>query len=116
MRAAINNVNPGSDWQQARLSEADSKLWDLYQTRQARMSAAGSSGVSTVVWLALIVGSILAVSLPYLLDGPKLLTRIVLISVLAATMVMLMFAIYELQNPFSGGAKVGPAGFNSSVT
>jgi vacuolar-type H+-ATPase subunit I/STV1 len=115
MRALVNGVNPSGDWQMDRKAEATNQLWSLYQARQARMTAAASSGVSTVVWLALIVGSILSISLPYLLDGPKLLTRIIIMSTLAAAIALLMFAIYQLQNPFSGGARVGTDAFDSII-
>jgi hypothetical protein len=113
MRAAIDSASAESDWQQARKAEAASQLWNVYQARQARITAAGSQGVSTVVWLALIVGSLMSLSLPYLLDVRKLVTHMILMSAMAGTIALLLFAIYQLQNPFSGGAKIGPDAFNS---
>ena len=113
LRAAVDGARADNDWQQQRKTEAASQLWNLYQARQARLTAAGSGGVSTVVWLALIIGSVMSVGLPYLLDGPKLFTRIVIMSTLAGAIAMLLFAIYQLQNPFSGGARIQPDAFNS---
>lgn len=114
LRATIGGAATGGDaWQEGRKDEAASQLWNVYQARQSRLTAASSEGVSTVVWLALIVGGFLTISLPYLLDGPKLLTRIIIMSALAGTVALLMFAIYQLQNPFSGGAQVDPDAFNS---
>jgi hypothetical protein len=115
LRAAIDGAAAGSDWEQARKTEAASQLWNIYQARQARLTAAGSGGVSTVVWLALLVGSIMSISLPYLLDVRKVTTHIVLMSALAGAIALLLFAIYQLQNPFSGGAQVGPDAFNSVI-
>jgi hypothetical protein len=37
----------------------------------------------------------------------------ILMSAMAGTIALLLFAIYQLQNPFSGGAKIGPDAFNS---
>jgi hypothetical protein len=113
LRAAIDSAPANGDWQQARKTEAASQLWNIYQARQARLTAAGSEGVSIVVWLALIAGSLMSLSLPYLLDVRKLTTHMILMSALAGTIALLLFAIYQLQNPFSGGAKVGPDAFNS---
>ena len=115
IRAAIDGAVTSSDWQADRKSEAASQLWNVYQARQARLTAAGNAGVSAVVWIALVVGSILSILLPYLFDGPKLLTHMVIMASLAGTIALLMFAIYQLQNPFSGGARVEPTAFTSII-
>lgn len=115
LRAAIDAAATESDWQAERRTEAASQLWAVYEARQARLTAAGDAGVSTVVWIALIVGSILSISLPYLFDGPQLITHAILMASLAGTIALMLFAIYQLQNPFSGGAMVGPDAFSSII-
>lgn len=115
LRGAIDTAPTQSDWQQVRKEEAASQLWNVYQARQDRLTAANSDGVNTVVWIALIVGSILAISLPYLFDGPQLMTHMFLMATFAGTVALLLFAIYQLQNPFSGGAQVGPDAFTAAV-
>jgi hypothetical protein len=115
VRGAIDGAKTDGDWQSARKTEAASQLWNIYQARQARLTAAGSQGVSTVVWLALLAGSLMSLSLPYLLDVQKLTTHIIVMSALAGTIALLLFAIYQLQNPFSGGAKIGPDAFTSVI-
>jgi hypothetical protein len=115
IRASIDAAQTDSDWQNDRKTEAASQLWNVYQARQARLTAAGSSGVSAVVWIALVAGSILSLALPYLFDGPKLGTHMTIMFSLAATIALLMFAIYQLQNPFSGGARVEPTAFTSII-
>jgi len=115
LRAAIDAARADGDWQTARKTEAASQLWNIYQQRQARLTAAGNEGVSTVVWLALLVGSIMSISLPLLLDVRKLGTHVVLIATLGGAIALLLFAIYQLQNPFSGGAMVGPDAFTSVI-
>jgi len=115
MRAAIDAAPAESDWQQERKSEASSQFWALYEARQARLDAADGAGISSVVWLALIIGSVLSISLPYLFDVSKLLTHMVIVGALAATIALLMFSIYQLQNPFSGGALVQPDAFSSAL-
>lgn len=48
-------------------------------------------------------------------DVPKVVTHMVVVGALAATIALLMFAIYQLQNPFSGGALVPPDAFVSAA-
>jgi hypothetical protein len=115
MRTAIDQAPADTSWQEERKSDAASQLWTVYQARQARLTAASDAGVSTVVWLALVVGSIVTIALPYLFDVSRLATHMMIVGALAGTIALLMFAIYQLQNPFSGGALVGPDAFRSAV-
>jgi uncharacterized membrane protein len=115
IRSAIDAAPVESDWQNERKTEAASQLWSVYEARQERVNAASDSGVSTVVWLALIAGSLLSISLPYLFDGPKLIAHAILMFSLAGTIALMLFAIYQLQNPFSGGAQVGPDAFGAVI-
>jgi Protein of unknown function (DUF4239) len=115
MRGAIDTAATENDWQQERRSEAASQLWAVYEARQARLTAAGNVGVTSVVWIALIVGSVLTLALPYLFDVPKLVTHMVVVGILAGTIALLLFSIYQLQNPFSGGAQFEPDAFRSAM-
>ncbi|WP_436494444.1 hypothetical protein [Actinokineospora sp. HUAS TT18] len=94
-------------------TEAAAKLWEVYQARQERLNAAGSEGVSSVVWFALIAGSFMSIALPLLFGGPRPRTHILIVSILAGTLSLLLFATSQLQNPYSGGAKVEPDAFES---
>lgn len=114
LRLAIEESQPADDWQQERRIEAASQLWELYQARQDRLGAA-DGGVSTVVWFALVAGSVLSLALPYLFGGTRLVTHIIVASTLAATITLLMFSIYQMQNPFSGGASIDPDAFRSAL-
>jgi hypothetical protein len=67
------------------------------------------------VWFALILGSFISVLLPNLFGGTRLGAHIIIVSTLAGTMALLLFAIFQLQDPFSGGAKIGPDAFTSAL-
>ena len=56
----------------------------------------------------------MSLALPNLLGGTRLATHIVVMAVLAATIALLLFAIYQMQNPFSGGASIEPEAFQSA--
>jgi Protein of unknown function (DUF4239) len=114
LRVAIDAAPTGDDYQQGRKEEAVNQLWEVYQARQDRLNSAGS-GVSVVVWFALAIGSLLTVALPYLFGGSRLGTHVLISGVLAGTVAMLLFAIFQLQNPFSGGSPVEPDAFRSAL-
>jgi hypothetical protein len=115
MRQAVAQVQVTDSWQTDRKTEASNQLWQVYQAREARMTAATSGGVNGVVWFALILGAVISIMLPNLFGGPAIGARIVIVSTLAGTIAMLLFAIYQLQNPFDGGARVGPDAFASAL-
>ncbi|RLK54124.1 DUF4239 domain-containing protein [Actinokineospora cianjurensis] len=113
MRAAVAKAPANDDWQNNQKIDAANKLWDVYQARQERLNAAGN-GISDVLWFALIAGSVMSVALPLMFGGPRPITHIVIVSILAGTLSLLLFATHQLQNPYSGGAKVEPSAFESA--
>jgi uncharacterized membrane protein len=115
MRATVARATAGDDWAVNQKTEAADRLWEVYQARQNRLNTASSGGVNTVVWFALVAGAIMAVSLPILFGGPKPATHILIVSILAATLTLLLFATQQLQNPYSGGAQVDQAAFESAL-
>jgi hypothetical protein len=115
MRRLIAQTEVVDDWQVDRKSEAANQLWQVYQARQARLSAASDGAVEGVVWFALIFGTLISVLLVNLFGGTQLRAHIVIVSVLAGTITLLLFAIYQLQNPFGGGARVDPVAFTAAL-
>lgn len=93
---------------------ATTQVWNVYQARQVRLNSSGS-GVSAVVWFAILVGSVMSVALMFMFGGPGLYSYAIIVSMLSGAIGLLMFAIYQLQNPFSGGASVGPDAFVSAL-
>jgi len=114
LRKAVADAPAPDDWTVNRKTEAATRLWQVYQARQDRINAAGE-GVNSVVWFAMVVGAVMAVALPLLFGGPKPATHIFIVSILAGTMTMLLFATQQLQNPYGGGAQVSPAAFESAL-
>jgi hypothetical protein len=114
LRQVVAQAPVDDEWQTERKTEAATKLWEVYEARQDRINASGK-GVSSVVWFTMVVGSLLSLSLALLIGGAKVRSHIVITATLAATMTLLLYATYQLQNPFSGGAKVGPDAFQSAL-
>jgi uncharacterized integral membrane protein len=115
LRAAVDAAPATDDWTTDQKKEAATQLWQVYQARQDRLNAATDEGVNSVVWFALVVGAVMAVVLPIIFGGPKPATHIFIVSILAGTLTLLLFATQQLQNPYGGGAQVGPAAFESAL-
>jgi hypothetical protein len=108
---AASQTTAGDDWQASRKAAATDQVWAAYQARQTRLDAAARNGVSSVVWFALLLGSVMSMTLIYVHGGPNVRSHAIISGVLAAAITLLLFAIYQLQNPYSGGAAVGPDAF-----
>jgi hypothetical protein len=114
LRAAIASAAPDGTWQEDRKAEAANQLWAVYEARQSRLDASGG-GVNPVVWLALIIGTVLSLMFPYLFGGPNLFSQLLITITLTSTLILLLFAIYQMQNPFSGGVHIPPDAFTSAL-
>ncbi|WP_394621708.1 hypothetical protein JNUCC0626_22260 [Lentzea sp. JNUCC 0626] len=114
LRETIATSAPDGGWQEDRKAEAANQLWEVYQARQERLDASGG-GISPVVWLALLIGTVLSLLFPYLFGGPNLISQLLITITLSSTLILLLFAIYQLQNPFSGGVLIPPDAFSSAL-
>jgi hypothetical protein len=114
LHGAIASVIPTSYAQEERQVAVETQLSAAYKARQQRLDAA-EIRVSSILWLTLIVGAVLSVGLTCLFGGSKLSTHIIVAATLAGTLTILLFAIYQLQNPFNGGVKVGPDALDSAL-
>ncbi|GAA4529570.1 bestrophin-like domain [Amycolatopsis samaneae] len=117
MRQTVAEVQvDGQDgWLVDRKQQASSQLWEVFQTRQSRLEDIGHHSVGDVVWFALILGGLLALLLPNLFGGTRLVAHVLIVSTVAGTVALVLFTIYQLQNPFSGGAKVSSEAFTAAL-
>lgn len=111
---AIASFVPTTYPQEDRQTQLTNDLSSVYQARQQRI-AATMTRVNPLIWAALIVGAILSVGLTCLFSGEKLLTHMIIASVLAGTVTVLLFATFQLQDPFSGAAHLSPAAFTAAL-
>jgi hypothetical protein len=112
---AISAFVPTTFAEEDRQTQITNDLSALYQARQQRI-AASMTRVNPLIWAALIVGAFLSVGLTCLFGGEKLLTHVLVASVLAGTVTVLLFATFQLQDPFSGAVQLGPAAFTSALS
>lgn len=115
LRAAVEKAPSEDEWVRERKAEATAQLWQVYEARQTRLTTVEGSRVGGVVWFALILGSLISVLLPNLFGGTRLAAHLVIVSTLAGTITLLLFAIYQLQNPFGGGVRIPPDAFTAAL-
>jgi hypothetical protein len=115
LREAITSFVPTTYAQEDRQTQITNDLSSVYQARQQRI-AASTSRVNPLIWSALIVGAVLSVGLTCLFGGEKLLIHVIIAAVLAGTVTALLFASFQLQDPFSGAAHLSPAAFTSALS
>ncbi|MBN9744536.1 hypothetical protein DMP23_26235 [Amycolatopsis sp. A1MSW2902] len=116
MRRVVANAQASDDWTNDRKKDAAAQLWQVYQARQTRLTGAETDGVGSVMWFALILGSVISILLPNLFGGTRMAAHLVIVSTLAGTIVLLLYAIFQLQNPYAGGANVHPDAFTSAIS
>jgi hypothetical protein len=114
LQTTVERAKTTSERQENSRVEAAAQIWKVYQARQVRLNSSGS-GVSAVVWFAILVGSVMSVALMFMFGGPGVYSYAIIVSMLSGAIGLLLFAIYQLQNPFSGGASVGPDAFVSAL-
>ncbi|GAA1561054.1 DUF4239 domain-containing protein [Kribbella hippodromi] len=115
LQKTVEQAKTTSERQEDRRVEAANQVWNVYQARQSRLNSSGS-GVSEVVWFAILIGSVMSVALMFMFGGPGLYSYAFIVAMLSGAIGLLLFAIYQLQNPFSGGADVGPDAFISAIS
>ncbi|HVV10326.1 hypothetical protein [Amycolatopsis sp.] len=116
MRQSLDATDlPDDDWLVNRKTDAGEQLVNIYEKRQARLNSVRDNNIGTVVWFVLIAGSVIFVALPNLFGGTKQITHVIIVSTLAATTTLLLFAIFQLQNPFAGGSKLGTDAFDQAI-
>ncbi|WP_406641861.1 hypothetical protein [Amycolatopsis sp. WGS_07] len=116
MRRAIAAAPGGDEWTTELKRRASDEIWQVYQARQTRLTGVDTDSVGPVMWFALILGSVISVLLPNLFGGTRMAAHLVIVSTLAGTIVVLLYAIYQLQNPYAGSANVHPDAFVAAIS
>ncbi|GAA4988484.1 hypothetical protein HD597_007712 [Nonomuraea thailandensis] len=115
IRAFFQTVQPEGSGPSARYGQAMSRMQAVLDARRARAQMA-DTGVPPLLWVAL-AGCGLVALLPAVLCGSS--NRRVHITMAAAVggMVgLVLFLVYQLDFPFSGGISVSPAAFEQALS
>lgn len=115
LHAAIASFVPTTFPAEDRQTQITNDLSSVYQARQERI-AASTVRVNPLIWAALIVGAVLSVGLTCLFGGEKLWTHVAIASILAGTVTVLLFASFQLQDPFGGAVQLSPTGITAALS
>jgi hypothetical protein len=115
LRVAVSATQPAQDADDSAYQRVTDTLDVLYQDRQDRLAAA-NTGVSSVVWLVLLGGGLLTIAFTYLFNVAGTTTQAILVVGLTAMVVLLLYAVFELEYPYSRGMSVGPQAFQFALT
>ncbi|NJP89974.1 DUF4239 domain-containing protein [Nonomuraea sp. FMUSA5-5] len=114
LRAFFQTVQPDGSGPSARYGQAMSRMQAVLDARRSRAQMA-DTGVPPLLWVALAACGLVAL-LPSILCGSA--NRKVHITMAAAVggMVgLVLFLVYQLDFPFSGGISVSPAAFEQAL-
>ncbi|WP_378559162.1 bestrophin-like domain [Nocardia halotolerans] len=112
VRTAIAGTPAADEWQRSRQIAAADRLWEVYEARQTRVEAAGSS-LSPMMWVALMLGAMLSIGLSLMFEGTSARVHVVVVASFAAVVTFMICTIYQLQNPYGRAASIGPDAFTT---
>ncbi|MBG6141816.1 bestrophin-like domain [Longispora fulva] len=107
LRVQVESLKSTDPVTTKRYQDTADKLREVVGARGARLSAV-DGGVNPVLWFALIAGAVLFVAFAYLFGVPGRLAHATMVVTVTMMVVMLLYAVYELEFPFSRGTAVGP--------
>jgi hypothetical protein len=107
---AYYSVKPKLESEQVWYSESVDKLNNLADNRRMRIMAC-KARISWVMWFLLIVGGVLTLGYMNLFGIESFQAHLVMTISLAAMLILILFIIYSLDNPFWGDPCISPEAF-----
>jgi hypothetical protein len=112
--AAVMGFEPQTEREQVLLASAVEAFDRLQQARRERISFSGQS-LAPYLWLVLILGGVLIFGCTLFIGMEQLRSQLVLTGCCAAWIVVLLFLVRDLQNPFRGYWVASPEPFQQAV-
>ncbi len=110
IRANLQEVEPQTRADEQLYAEGLDQVQRLADARRMRLVAA-EEGIPAVLWAVLVFGGVAAVSFTYLFGMENTWAHRLMVLTLAAVIGLVLFTIGVLENPFSGGARIGTGAF-----
>jgi hypothetical protein len=110
IRATLQGYEPHTVAEQELYSEGLDQVQRLADARRMRLVAA-QEGIPTVLWVVLVFGGVAVVGFTYLFGMDNTWAHALMVVSLAGVIALVLFTIGAMEDPFSGGARVGPEGF-----
>lgn len=107
-------VNPTTEQEKIWFQESVARLNELAHLRRLRILAARDS-LSWLFWTLLIFGGFLVIAFVNLFGVERFRSHLFLMLSLACLIMMVLYIIYELDNPFDGEPHIAPTSFQRFV-
>jgi Protein of unknown function (DUF4239) len=110
MRATLQEVEPRTEAEQALYAEGLDQIERLNDARRMRIVASQES-LPGVLWAVLVFGAVVAVGFTYLFGMRNTWAHRLMVMSLTAVIALVLFTIWAMEDPFSGGARIEPEAF-----
>jgi hypothetical protein len=103
-------VNPETDAQKAWLAESIHTLNEMAKLRRVRILAANQT-VSGVMWVLLLLGGVATCGFMHAFGVERFRAHLLMTATVAALILLILYMIYALDNPFGGEPHLTPDAF-----
>ncbi len=110
LEESIEGFEPSTSGEQALHSQLITLADDLGDNRQLRLLES-RQGVPSILWTVLVIGGILTVAFTFLFGVEPPWFQRLSIAALTIIIVLVLYAIYRIEYPFTGAVQVGPDAF-----
>ena len=110
MRATLQEFEPSTEAEQELYAEGLDQIQRLGDARRMRI-VASKEGLPSVLWAVLVFGAVVAVGFTYLFGLRNTWAHRVMVMSLTAVIALVLFTIWAMEYPFSGGATLDPEAF-----
>ncbi len=110
LQESIKDFEPGTSAEQTLYAEGLRLVHELEDDRELRLLES-RRGIPTILWIVLVAGGILTVAYTFLFGTQALWLHRVAVAALAMLIALILYAIYQIQYPFTGDVRVEPEAF-----
>ncbi len=112
---AFRQIEPRTEQEKAVYAESLAQLAALHHRRWQRLFDSRDR-VPRAMWAVLAAGGVITVGFSYLFGVRRVHAQIAITGTLAATIAMMLFLIYAIDQPFTGDLRVSPEAFEEVLT
>ena len=110
MRATLQEVEPRTEAEQELYAAGLDQIERLNDARRMRI-VASKEGLPSVLWAVLVFGGVVTVGFTYLFGMRNSWAHRLMVMSLTAVIALVLFTIWAMEDPFSGGARLEPEAF-----
>jgi hypothetical protein len=114
LRAFFQTIEPTTSAASTRYGQAMTRVQAVLDARRARAQMVGN-GVPPLLWIALAGCGLIAVLPAIVCGSPVRKVHITMAAVVGGLVGMVLFLVYQLDFPFSGGVTITPAAFEQAL-